>query len=162
MTVTGIIARLRQFILDHDLRNLNLIGSSLGSIPALHYAARYGNVQRILLLSPALFYRPKHAIDWTKSEGSEAVSILHHAFQRELPLRDTIEEDGKNYHTPVPPVCPVCIIHGTEDTIVPIEHSRQYAVRYPDFVHLIEVQATHTLRDQLPLIWSLVRDFLLS
>jgi pimeloyl-ACP methyl ester carboxylesterase len=53
------------------------------------------------------------------------------------------------------------IIHGQNDTTVPIEHSRDYAASFPDQVQLIEVDADHDLNDHLELIWDYVQSFLL-
>jgi pimeloyl-ACP methyl ester carboxylesterase len=43
------------------------------------------------------------------------------------------------------PRCPVVIIHGKEDEVVPIEVSRRYAGNYPELVELIEVDDDHSL-----------------
>ena len=56
LTVTGMLNRLRQYIVDHDIDQMNIIASSLGGLVALHYAARFGKVKRLLLLDPVLSY----------------------------------------------------------------------------------------------------------
>ena len=56
MTVTGMINRLRQYIFDHALAEVSLIGSSMGGLVGLNYAARFPDVRRMLLLCPALTY----------------------------------------------------------------------------------------------------------
>jgi pimeloyl-ACP methyl ester carboxylesterase len=56
LTITGMINRLRQYILDHKLDSVSLIGSSMGGLVALNYAHRFHGVTRLLLLSPALTY----------------------------------------------------------------------------------------------------------
>ncbi len=53
LTITGMINRLRQYILDWELTNFSLIGSSMGGLVALNYAHRFPGVNRLLLLSPA-------------------------------------------------------------------------------------------------------------
>lgn len=53
LTITGMINRLRQYILDRELTNFSLIGSSIGGLVALNYAHRFLGVNRLLLLSPA-------------------------------------------------------------------------------------------------------------
>ena len=57
MTATGLINRLRQYVLDNALQSFSLIGSSFGGLVATHYAHRYGGVRRMLLLAPALRWR---------------------------------------------------------------------------------------------------------
>ncbi len=162
MTVSGMIARLRQFILDRELPHVSLIGSSLGGLPALHYAARYEGVRRVLLLAPALFYRPKLPESVASGTEEGTFRVYHHAFQRDLPLRQLIETDGESYRMPIPPAVPTRIIHGIEDAVIPIEHSRQYAARYPEMVSLIAVPDTHMLHEHLPLFWEQVQSFLLG
>jgi pimeloyl-ACP methyl ester carboxylesterase len=56
LTITGMINRLRQYILDRKLTDVCLIGSSMGGLVGLNYAHRYGGVAHLLLLSPALTY----------------------------------------------------------------------------------------------------------
>ena len=56
LTITGMINRLRQYILDHALTEVYLIGSSMGGLVGLNYAHRFGGVAHLLLLSPALTY----------------------------------------------------------------------------------------------------------
>jgi pimeloyl-ACP methyl ester carboxylesterase len=164
LTVSGMIDRLRQYVLDRHLGLLSLVGSSLGGLVALHYARRYAGVERILLLAPALSYlgerRPKSDLEKWREAGS--TQIHHYGFDREMPLRYGFHEDGMRYRERVPPPTPVTIIHGRRDETVPIEHSRAYAAAYPDRVHLIEVDSVHTLYDQLPFIWEQMRAFLVD
>lgn len=56
VTTTGRINRLRQYALDHHLGNVIIIGSSYGGLIALHYAHRFGEVEKMLLLAPGLFW----------------------------------------------------------------------------------------------------------
>jgi pimeloyl-ACP methyl ester carboxylesterase len=164
MTLTGLINRLRQYILDHDQDNISLIGSSLGALVGLHYAHRFGGVDRMLLLAPALSYlagrRSRAEFEQWKREGS--VKVAHYAFQQEVPLRYDYHLDGLRYLEAVPPPAPLMIIHGRKDEVVPIEHSREYAAEFPDQVQLVEVDSDHRLNDRLDLIWGQVQVFLLG
>ena len=54
------------------------------------------------------------------------------------------------------------IIHGRNDVVGPIEHSRSYAANYPDQTELVEVDSDHRLNDQLDLIWKYGQSFLLG
>lgn len=45
---------------------------------------------------------------------------------------------GYEQHTPQPPACPVTIVHGWNDTIVPPENSIRYARQYRATLHLID------------------------
>jgi len=164
MTTTGLINRLRQYVLDHDLGRFCITGSSFGGLIALHYAHRFGGVEKMLLLAPALFWlsgglSEEQLKQWEKAG---AAPIFHDAFGKELPVRYDLHLDGLRYLEPVPPAIPTIIIHGRNDNTVPIEHSRNYAARFPDQIQLIEVDADHDLNGHLEFIWEYVQSFLLS
>jgi pimeloyl-ACP methyl ester carboxylesterase len=164
MTTTGLIDRLRQYVLDHKLQRVLLIGSSHGGLIALHYAHRHGGVTRMLLLAPGLAWlsgglSDEELAEW---ERSHTVSISHPAFDRKIPVRYDLQVDGLRYLDRIPPPTPVLIIHGQQDETVPIDHSREYAARYPERVQLIEVQADHDLSPHLGMIWQHTQAFLLG
>ena len=150
MTITGMINRLRQFLLERELAPLTLIGSSMGGLVAVNYAHRFGGVDRLLLLAPALAYHPRPTPAW---QADGFVKVPHYAFGRDLPLRYDLEIDGQQYLTPPPPAAPTTIIHGTKDEVVPFSGSTAYAAAYPDQVRLAPIDAGHDINDHLPLIW---------
>jgi pimeloyl-ACP methyl ester carboxylesterase len=163
MTTTGLINRLRQYVLDHDLGHFSIIGSSFGGLIALHYAQRFGEVEKMLLLAPALFWlsgglSEEQLKQWEKAG---AAPVFHEAFQEEIPIKYDLHLDGLRYLEPIAPPAPMVIIHGQNDTTVPIEHSRDYAASFPDKVQLIEVDADHDLNGHLEFIWDYVQSFLL-
>jgi len=173
LTTTGLINRLRQYVLDHHLENINIIiiGSSYGGLIALHYAHRFGGyahrfggVEKMLLLAPGLTWLSggleKEALEQWKKAG--AAPVFHHAFEQEIPVRYDLQTDGLCYLDPVPPVVPITIIHGHNDKTVPIEPSRTYATDFPDSVRLIEVDADHDLNGHLEYIWEYAHSFLLG
>ncbi len=163
VTTTGRISRLRQYVLDHDLGNISIIGSSYGGLIALHYAHRFGGVEKMLLLAPGVTWlsgglSEKELERW-KEAG--AAPVFHNAFEGEIPIRYDLQVDGLRYLEPIPPAAPITIIHGHNDDIVPIEPIRVYAANFPDSVHLIEVDADHNLNGHLDFIWGYVESFLL-
>ena len=154
MTVTGMINRLRQVVLDRISGDLTLMGSSMGALVGLHYARRFGGVKRLILLAPALQYgRLTGEAERARWQRDGFLPVHHFAFDKEIPLRYQMELDGRQYNALVPPPAPITIIHGRHDDVVPIELSRQYAAAHPQQVELIEVESDHRLSDQLPLIW---------
>jgi pimeloyl-ACP methyl ester carboxylesterase len=164
MTTTGQINRLRQHVLDHELGTVSLIGSSYGGLIALHYAHRFGGVDRMLLLAPGLCWlngglAPDELAYW-KDQGT--VSVPHPAFGRDIPVRYDLQKDGLSYLDFISPPVPAFIIHGQDDSTVPLKHSRKYATAYPDTVQLMEVDADHDLNGHLDLIWKCVQSFLLG
>jgi pimeloyl-ACP methyl ester carboxylesterase len=163
LTITGMINRLRQYLLDQQRGNVGIIASSMGALVGLHFAHRFGGVDAMLLLAPALLYGPvvddKQLERW-KEEGT--VQVPHYHFEQEVPLRYDFHIDGLGFRDPIPPPTPITIIHGRNDDVIPIDHSRGYAANFPERVKLIEVDSDHRLNDQLAFIWRQVRSFLLD
>jgi pimeloyl-ACP methyl ester carboxylesterase len=164
MTTTGQIDRVRQYVLDRQLGPMSLIGSSYGGLIAVHYAHRFGGVERMLLLAPGLHWLSGGLSEPQLAAWKEAgaLPIFHPAFDREVPVRYGMQADGLRYLDFVPPACPVTIIHGHRDDTVPIADSRAYAAEHPDQVQLVEVDADHDLNGHLDLVWEHVRSFLLA
>ena len=174
MTITGMIDRLRQYVLDRDLGTARVIGSSLGGLVGLNYAHRFGNqrfvgqrfggVDKMLLLAPALSWLSGGLTEGELGHWEKAgvAPVFHYAFEKETPLRYDLQVDGLRYLQPVPPPAPILIVHGRSDDSVPIANSRKYAAEFPDRVQLIEVDAGHNLNDHLPFIWDHARSFLLA
>ena len=164
LTTSGMINRLRQYLLDRGLagaappERMYLVGSSMGGLVALNYAHRFGGIAALLLLAPALTYLSGERVatageSWQDDEGSG--DVYHYAFGRPLPLRYDIEVDGRLYQKAPPPPAPMVIVHGRQDQVVPVSASRAYARQYPEQVRLVEVDASHTgLNDNLDLIWN--------
>jgi pimeloyl-ACP methyl ester carboxylesterase len=163
MTITGRIDRLRQYVLDRQIEEMQLVGSSLGGLVALHYAHRFGGVERMLLLAPALTWLHGGSADeeLTQWKKTGAAPVFHPAFGQAVPLRYDLYRDGQRYSEPISPPAPTVIIHGVDDETVPVDNSRVYALTYPEGVRLIEVNAGHDLNGHLDLIWEYVQSFLM-
>jgi len=164
MTITGSINRLRQYLLEHRHEKVSFIGSSLGALIGLHYAHRYGGVENMLLLAPALAHRMgrRSEAELQQWESEGVMKVYHYAFQQKIPLRYDYRLDALQYTEPVPPPIPLMIIHGQNDDIVPIDYSREYAANFPNQVQLIEVDSDHRLNDQLVFIWEQAKPFLVG
>jgi pimeloyl-ACP methyl ester carboxylesterase len=163
LTFTGMISRLRQYILDQQLNDVSLIATSKSALVALHYAHQYGGINRLLLLAPHLTYRPgelAEAMDPTWREQGVA-DFYHFGFAQALPLRYQIEQDAHFYRTPPPPPVPVAIIQGLNDEPWSVVRIRAYAARYEAMVHLREIEsAGHNINDQLDDVWPEIEAFL--
>jgi pimeloyl-ACP methyl ester carboxylesterase len=162
MTITGLINRLRQYLLGQQPEKLSLIASSLGALVGLNHVHRFDGVDKMLLLAPLLAYQPAiySAAELQQWENEGTINVPHYAFTSELPLRIDFHTDGLHYRQPVPPPVPVMIIHGQQDEVIPIARSRQYAASFPEKIQLIEVDSDHRLNDRLEFIWEQVQLFL--
>ncbi|MEM7115534.1 MAG: alpha/beta hydrolase [Chloroflexota bacterium] len=159
-TLTGMIDRLRQYILTYSLEPNYLIGISQGANVALNYAHRYGGVKKMLLLAPELFYDSYISEDKLQ-EWKEMVSapLFHYGFGTELLLNYGHHQDGLRYVNAPPPPSPMLIIHGVNDKAIPVQRSQDYADSYPNDVELITVHDDHFLRNQTEFIWQQMQSF---
>ena len=65
---------------------------------------------------------------------------------------------GYEQYTPTPADCPVAIVHGWHDTVVPVDNSIRFARLHRCALHV--VHGDHRLIDQLPQIRHLLAGFL--
>ncbi|MGC9334070.1 MAG: YqiA/YcfP family alpha/beta fold hydrolase, partial [Anaerolineae bacterium] len=108
LTTTGLINRLRQYVLDQHLERFSIIGSSYGGLVAVHYAHRFGGVEKMLLLAPGLRWlsgglSEEQLAAWKKAG---AAPVLHDAFQEEILVRYDLQMDGLGYLEPIAPAAP--------------------------------------------------------
>jgi pimeloyl-ACP methyl ester carboxylesterase len=132
------------------------VGSSMGGYLAARWAQLHPErVDRLILLCPAFDFAER----WPKLLGAETFERWRQEGHIALPdgtgtpveVHFGLIEDAKTH--PARPIvtCPTTIIHGTRDTVVPIESSRDYAQAHP-YVRLIEVDDDHLLVDSLATI----------
>ncbi len=65
---------------------------------------------------------------------------------------------GLEARTPQEISCPVAIVHGWRDQIVPVDHSIRWAREHRAALHILD--AEHRLEDQIAAICGLLRSFL--
>lgn len=162
LTVTGMVNRLRQYLIDQGAEAGDLIASSLGGLVALHYAARFGGVGRILLLSPVLSYGSlpfsREMLRQWEKDGS--MEFPHYGLPGKAVLRYDFHLDALKYAGRIPPPVPILILHGRSDEVIAIENSRDYASEYPATVRLVELDSDHGLLDRMETILEHVSSFL--
>ena len=157
MTITGMVNRLRQYILDFELKQPLLVGSSLGGLVALHYACLFGGIPHILLLAPALRFNFGNHQESNDAKAKGYREVFHYAFNQNLPLYHSFSADARQYKDYIQPPVPVTILHGRQDEVVPIRSSRFYEKKYPKQVSLVEVDSDHRMGDQVDLIWAWIK-----
>jgi len=140
-----------------------LVGSSMGGYLAARWAElRPRRVERLVLLCPGLDMVAR----WPRLLGEEMFRRWQAQGRLEMPDASGLPrpvhwgfvEDART-HPPFPePSCPVLILHGRRDEVVPLELSREYAAARPQ-VRLVELDDDHALAGSLERIGREVQDF---
>ncbi len=157
--------------LDQQMQDLHgpftwrLIGSSMGGYLSARWAElRPDRVDRLLLLCPAFDFVAR----WPALLGT-AVMTRWEADRSFLFPGPTGKAERLHWefmtdvhrHPAQPrPRCPMQIIHGTRDFVVPIQISRDYIASHPE-IRLHEVDDDHPLEGSIDKVWSVAQDFLI-
>jgi pimeloyl-ACP methyl ester carboxylesterase len=163
LTITGQLAVIDQ-LLGGD--PACLIGSSMGGYLSALYAARHSKVNRVVLLAPAFGFARR----WPEALGEEVyltwkttgwLPFFHYVDNLDRRVHYELIEDGLRYED-YPEVSQPCLVfHGTDDAVVPVEFSEEFARRNSSAV-LRVVDSGHELTDQLETLWTESRSFLLD
>lgn len=62
--------------------------------------------------------------------------------------------------TPVPPSCPISIVHGWRDDVVPVDNSIRFARQYNAALHVLDTD--HRMQDRVSEIGNLFEYFLIT
>lgn len=129
-----------------------VMGHSAGGHLALWLANEPFAIDRVVGLAPVGDLRAAA----TAHTGGDAVPALLGGKPEEVPERYDATDPATRFETTPP--CPVTIIHGVEDTEVPVENSRGLAARHPQ-VQLVELEGIehYGLIDPLSPAWAVVR-----
>lgn len=166
LTITGQLRVIDRAVAGENVtgENVTLMGSSLGGYLAALYAARHPEIERLVLLAPALRFpvrwqnrfTPREFAQW-KLEGSR--KFFHYAATAERPLGYQFVEDAVQYEDDPDFRQPALIIHGLHDDVVPVGVSRTFARRHPN-VELRVIESGHELTDSLDRLWNETAMFL--
>lgn len=165
LTYSAMLARFDAFDRELDERDgvepgtsrWRLIGSSMGGFLAARWAGLHPErVDRLLLLCPAFDFVAR----WPALIGAQNFErwrdqgrfALPDATGKLVEVHFGLVEDAMTHPTRPEVPCPTTIIHGTRDTIVPIESSRAYAQAHSARVRLVEVDDDHLLARSLATI----------
>ncbi len=141
-----------------------LFGSSLGGYLAALYAARHANIEKLILLAPALQFperwRQRYSAEELESwKRNGSVSVFHYGLQRETPLGYALMEDSMAYESEPEFRQPALVLHGAGDAVVPFRISEDYASRHSN-VTLRVFDSGHELTDVLEDLWEETYRFL--
>ena len=146
-------------------RSCVLMGSSLGGFTAALYAARHPwEVERMVLLAPALQFSQRwnarfgagELAEWKRQGGK---NFYRYGRKREERLGYSFVEDAMQFEEEPEFPQPALILHGTQDEVVPVAASRDYAARHANVI-LKEFASGHELTDVTEDLWREVDAFL--
>jgi uncharacterized protein len=136
-----------------------IIGSSFGGLTAAFLGEMYPQVKRLILLAPAFnfldFWLPilgeVRVKEW---QELDFMSVYHYGEKKYLPLNYHFVEDLEKYSLlNLQRNIPTLIFHGINDSVIPVQASRDYARDRP-WVRLQELNSDHALMDVLDIIWQ--------
>jgi pimeloyl-ACP methyl ester carboxylesterase len=166
LTMTRMLAQLRDEIGDPDGAPVTLMGSSLGGTLAILAAARMPQqVDRLVLMAPAvMFAKPGHhllppeRIDAWRHAG--AMPFFHYAYNEERLLDYAFYDDTLRYD-PFAAAFeqPALVFQGLRDASVDYRTVEQFASARPN-VTLSLLDDDHQLIASLPRMWNDVEAFL--
>jgi pimeloyl-ACP methyl ester carboxylesterase len=142
-----------------------LMGSSLGGFVAGLFAARHPElIQRLVLLAPALGFAQRWKQRFSAAELAEwqrlgGKNFYHYGAKIERRLAYSFVEDALLYEGEPDFSQPALILHGTNDDVVPVRLSRDYALRHAN-VMLKEFDSGHELTDVTQALWRETEQFL--
>lgn len=143
---------------------VTLIGSSMGAWIAGLYAARHPEVDRLVMLAPALGFNRRWAerlgpaeMDRWKQEG--AIHVFHYGDARIRKIGYQLMQDAARYEDFPDVGQPTLILHGAHDDIVPAVYAEEFAANRPN-VRLEIVDSGHDLLNVLETIGGAVAEFL--
>jgi uncharacterized protein len=166
LTLTRMLDQLGSAIEALDERPVDIIGSSLGAVVAIHLAERMPDrIRRLVLLAPALgFMRTGQAflgderLALWRSRG--AIDVFHFGYGERRLLNYSFYEDSLNYDAVAADVRqPVFIAQGLLDEAVDYRVVRDYAATRSN-VTLLLLDDGHQLVPSLPTIWERIALFL--
>ncbi len=166
MTLTTQLNLVREIIATVDTDDLFIVGSSMGGLLSVLIANECPKVRSLVLLAPGFGLNrrwneqltPDQIAQW-KENG--LLPVFNHATNSHVPLNYGFIEDVERYKTDQLTVnVPTLVMHGINDTVVPIYESESFYQLNSELVQLNRIDSDHGLLDRLPELWSLTHAFL--
>ena len=165
LTMTRMLDQLAKEISAVAPEPVVLIGSSLGGTLAILAAERFAQVDRLVLLAPAvMFAKPGHHLlpperleEW---RGKGELPFFHYGYGEKRPLRYSFYEDTVRFDAFDASIRqPTLIFQGLRDASVDHHTVEQFAGPRPN-VTFVSLDDDHQLTASLPRIWAGMEPFL--
>jgi pimeloyl-ACP methyl ester carboxylesterase len=164
LTISNQLAIVRNAI-QSSADKVTLIGSSLGGLIAVLAAYYNPQVDKIILMAPALDFVTRYFLSFTpeqlktwKQRGY--ITLYHYQYESQRELGYNIVEDARKYQNGLPiRSLGTLIFHGIHDESVPYQVSIDYLQKNLG-ARLIIFNSDHGLIDQLDTMWKYLADFL--
>ncbi len=143
---------------------VTLIGSSFGGLTAAWIAQNQPQVEKLVLLAPAFgflsHWLPRLGYEQMQQWQNEGfLPVYHYGEEKMLPISYQFAEDAAQYReTELLRPVKTLLIHGTEDEVIPIQTSIDFASDRP-WVKLMQLQSDHSLHNVREEIWQAIREF---
>ncbi len=165
LSYSGMIEAMQAYDREHgDGEPWRLIGSSMGGYVAARWAQMAPEkVDRMLLLCPGFDMVNR----WIELLGQESVDdwqeegtfLFFDAEDNLTAVHWELFADADDNHPPYPVVtCPVLVLHGRDDEIVPVSSSRKF-VEQTEQAELRLLEDNHKLHDSVDEIAGAAREF---
>lgn len=161
LTITSQLA-----VLEENLSQgpATLLGSSFGGLLAVLQAMRDARIEKLVLMAPAFQF----VQGWQQHLGEAAIakwritgtlSIYHYGYGAKRTLKPDILDDAALYdenqlNRPIPTL----ILHGNQDTVIPVERSYAFA-QGRSYVNLKIFDTDHSMESVLGLLWQDIATF---
>ncbi len=161
LTLTRQIQQVERAISQTPNTPIAIIGSSFGGLTALWVAERCPQVEKLVLLAPALgfpesWYQRLSADQLAHWHETGELMVYHYGEGRSLPLKLSFWEDAQRYRLQhLRRSLPTVILHGRADETVSIDLSRQWVLDHP-WCNLIELDTDHSMGDAIDPIWQAI------
>ncbi|GAA5526907.1 YqiA/YcfP family alpha/beta fold hydrolase [Herpetosiphon gulosus] len=164
LTISAQITYLQQLISMSD-EPWYLLGSSLGGLVALHAAATIPQIERLVLLAPALYFAQNRRLmlgeatinQWQTAGWLEFYNYRDNALRA---VHYGLIEDAEAYNSDnFSRNMPILIVHGTEDESVSHTQSQRFA-QPREYVRLHTPSWDHGMLGHVAELWALIEQHL--
>jgi len=119
-----------EWLIDNGYSNIYLIGHSMGGVIASYLATKYRQIKKLVLAAPAFHYLNVVNDDLNIKESLKVAPKVIEDYGRDEVVARFLKLDisairefmmlvKKYYHAPKDIICPVLILQGTDDHLVP-------------------------------------------